>query len=234
MRPQHFFVPEYLEEVRLSLSASVTGEGALVRVLDPEGNVVFEEEGDFDSEKQITIPAPPETRGKAWSVTLSRPEGNMALDDVQLYLGRGLPPYLAERPEWLDEFVSAEEYQPDVIEQTIKITDGGSIPRGESVTHTWVMAELPEGKVYALRLAGTDVDYVNEVPASLNGGDRFYIPMTGNAVTTVFTLVIDRDQLVVGENRLTLEQNPAGGSNTVGVKDIELLIGERIRDFRGW
>lgn len=235
MRPQYFFVPDYLDRVRLTLSASVTGEGALVRILDPEGKVAYEEEGDFDTEKQIDIPVPEAARGKAWSLALSKPPTpDLALDDVQLYLGRGLPSYLAEKPEWLTEFVSGEEYQADIIERTIPVPGGGSIPKGESITLTWRMDELPGGRVYALRLTANDVDYVNEVPASVNGGEQFYVPMTGNAVTEVFTMHLDRDQLVVGENSLTFTQNPAGGSTTVVVKDVQVLIGERIREFVGW
>lgn len=235
MRPQYFFVPDYLEKVRLALSASVTGEGALVQVRDPEGQVVFAEEGDFDNERQIEIAAAATARGKVWSLTVERPAApQLVLDDVQLYLGAGLPPYLAERPQWLTDFVSGEQYQPDLIERTIAVPGGGAIPQGQSITLSWPMDELPEDRVYALRLTANDVDYVNEVAAVLNGGEPFYVPMTGNAVTETFTLRLDRSQLVRGQNTLTLTQNPAGGSSTVVVKDVQVLIGTRIREFTGW
>jgi len=39
---------------------------------------------------------------------------------------------------------------------------------------------------------------------------------------------------VVGENTLTLTQNPKGGSSNVVVRDVQALIGERIRAFVGW
>ncbi|MCD6360777.1 MAG: hypothetical protein J7M38_07910 [Armatimonadetes bacterium] len=235
MRPQYFFVPQYMDRVRLALSASVTGEGALVRICDPDGKVVFEEEGDFDKERLIEIEAPESTRGKTWSVTLSRPKAQgLALDDVQLYLGRGLPPFLAEDPQWLNDFIGGEEYQPDDVERVIDVPGGGSIPRGGTVTLTWRMDELPEDRVYALRLTATDVDYTDEVPVSLNGGKTFYVPITGDSATETFTILIDRDRFVVGENSLKLGQNPEGGSNAVAVRDVQVLIGRRIREFLGW
>ncbi len=235
MRPQYFFVPEHLEKISLTLSASVTNEGALVQIHDPDGNLVYEEEGDFDAETRIDIEAPPATRGKAWSLTVAPPaDAGLNLDDVKLYLGQGLPAYLAEKAEWLEEFVTGDQYQPDMIDRVVEVPGGASIPRGESITLTWEMTELPQGQVYALRLSANDVDYVNEVPVSINGGETFYVPMTGNATTETFTIHIAADQLVIGENTLVFTQNPAGGSNAVWVRDVQVLIGERIREFRGW
>ncbi len=235
MRRQHFFVPEYLDTIALVLSASVTGEGALFSVCDAEGNTVYQKEADFDQQERIEIEVPEGAGGSVWSLTLEEPAAeNLYLDDVQIYLGRGLPPYLAEQAEWLEEFVQGDEYQADIITQTIEIGTGGSMRNGESMTLTWEMDEPAEGMICALRLTATDVDYVNEVAASLNGGEIFYIPVTGDAATETFTLTLAREQLVVGENTLTLTQNPGGGSSAVQVRDVQALIGERIREFVGW
>jgi hypothetical protein len=58
--------------------------------------------------------------------------------------------------------------------------------------------------------------------------------MTGNAVSDTFTLTISRDLLKLGENTLTLTQDPGGGSNVVVADDIEILVGDRIREYRGY
>ncbi len=179
MRRQHFFVPQYLETIVLSVSASVTGEGALLTVYDAAGNTVHQVEADFDREEPVEIEVPEGTGGSVWSLTLEEPVAeDLYLDDVQIYLGRGLPPYLCEQAEWVEEFVQGDEYQADIITQIIEIGAGGSMPNGASMTLTWEMGELAEGMVWALRLTATDVDYVNEVAATLNGGEIFYIPVT--------------------------------------------------------
>ncbi len=235
MRPQHFFVPEYLDTIALVLSASVTGEGALFSVYDAEGNTVYQKEDDFDQQERVEIEVPEGAGGSAWSLTLAEPAAeNLYLDDVQIHLGRGLPPYLCEQAEWVEEFVQDEEYQADIIAQTIEVGNGGSIRSGESMTLTWEMDEPAEGTVCALRLTATDVDYVNEVAASLNGDEIFYLPVTGDAATETFTLPLAREQLVGGENTLVLTQNPAGGSSAVQVRNVQALVGERIREFVGW
>lgn len=235
MRRQYFFVPEYLDTAALVLSASVTGEGALLTVCGAEGNTVYQKEGDFDQQERVEIEAPEGAGGSVWSLTLEEPAAkDLYLDDVQIYIGRGLPPYLAERAEWVEEFVQDEEYQADIIAQTMEVGNGGSIRSGESMTLTWEMDEPAEGLICALRLTATDVDYVNEVAASLNGGEIFYIPVTGDAATETFTLILAREQLVVGENTLVLTQNPAGGSSAVVVRNLQALVGERIREFVGW
>ena len=235
MAKLHFFVPEQVKQFAISLIADVTGEGALITIADPDGNVRHEEEGDFDREQRIAVDVPPGTDGRAWSLSITRPKAQgLVLDDVQLSLGMGLPPLLAERPEWLDGFVNTGEYQPDVIDQVVPIEGGGSMGKGQSRTLQWQMAALPEGKVYALRMTANDVDYRDEVIASLNGGEPFNVPMTGDAQTQSFTVLIDRADLRVGENTLVLTQNPEGGSSGVSVADVELLIGDRIKEFRGW
>ncbi|MGC9319850.1 MAG: hypothetical protein ACP5KN_17585 [Armatimonadota bacterium] len=235
MAPQYFKVLEGMERFSIVVEASVTGEGAAVRIHDAEGNVVLERIGDFDSAETLQVEVPEGMDGAAWMLTVTDPEQEgLGLDDVQLYLGPHLPPFLCEAPSWLEPFTAGEQYQPDIIERVVEIGGEVRLNAGESTTLTWQMDELPEGKVYALRITGSDVDYPRELMASLNDGEPFAIPVTGNSTSATFTLPIDRGQLRVGENALHLTQDPGGGSNVVVASDAHILIGERIKQFKGY
>ncbi|MEA3400462.1 MAG: hypothetical protein U9R79_04380 [Armatimonadota bacterium] len=235
MAPQYFKVLEGLERFKMVVEASVTGEGAAVRIYDPQGNVALERIADFDSAETLEVEVPEGMDGSAWMLTITDPEQEgLNLDDVQLYLGPHLPPFLCEDPAWLEPFTAGEQYQPDIIERVVEIGGEARLNAGESTTLTWQMQELPEGKVYALRITGNDVDYPRELMATLNGGEPFAIPITGNSTSATFTLLIDRDRLRLGENTLGLTQDPGGGSNVVVASDARILIGERIKQFKGY
>ena len=101
----YFFVPPGTTRLTLTASASVTGEGLLLRVLDPEGQVVVEREGDFDKPEAVRVPVGAGQAGRVWSLALLPPKApGLHLDDVKLFLGAPLPPYLAARPEWAERF----------------------------------------------------------------------------------------------------------------------------------
>ncbi len=235
MAPLHFKVLDGVESFTVTLQADVTGEGAALRVHDPDGDLVLEEIGDFDDAAQYDIEVPGGADNAVWSLTITDPEQEgLALDDVTFHLGGHVPPLLCEDPAWIELFTAGEEYQPDLIDTVVQVGDTYTLNEGESVTVTWEMAELPEGKTYALRITGNDVDYGRELMARLNGGEPFAIPITGNSTSATFTLLLEREQLRVGENTLELTQDPSGGSNVVLAGDIQILIGDRIKEYRGY
>lgn len=231
---QHFFVPEQCESFSIALMADVKGEGALVRVYDAEGNLIAEQAGDFDREERVVVEVPEGADGAAWSLTLESPEEDLALDDVTFYLGRGLPPFFCEDPQWLATFCAGEEYQPDLIDQRIAIEGARGLGKGDTITLTWQMDEVPADRVVALRLTAQDVDYPSEGKVVLNGHEPFFLPLTGDGQTQTFTLLINREHLLVGGNVLEITQDPSGGSQGMGIRGLELLVGERIKEFRGW
>ncbi|MFQ5809893.1 MAG: hypothetical protein ACE5JM_09770 [Armatimonadota bacterium] len=97
----YFYVPKGLREFSLLVSASVTREGLRFQVLDPEGRVVIDEDGDFDAERKLAATVPAGADGRAWSLAILEPQTpGMGLDDVMLRLDEKLPPYLAKKPEW--------------------------------------------------------------------------------------------------------------------------------------
>ncbi len=235
MAPQYFKVPPGVERFRLTIVADVTGEGAALRVFGPDGAVVLEETDDFDRPRRFDLDVPEGADGAVWSLTVTDPEQEgLALDDVTLYLGGRIPPLLCEEPTWAEAFAAGEEYQPDLIDAAVEVPGSLGIRAGETATTTWQMDALPEGKVYALRITASDVDYARELMVRINGGEPMAIPMTGNETVDTFTLLLDREQLRVGENVMEFSQDPSGGSAAVAVRRIEILIGDRIREYRGY
>lgn len=233
--PLYFKVPADLDRFAIALSASVTGEGAEVTILDPAGEVVFSETGDYDSLSTIEVEVPEGADDAVWQLRITDPEqADLNLDDVQFYLAGRIPPFFSPNPDDVEVFAAGERYQPDLIDSTVEVSGRLSLDAGATETVAWTIDGLPEGKVYALRITGNDVDYPRELTAAINGGEAFSIPMTGNANTETFTLLIDRDALRAGENTLTFTQDPGGGSNVVVVEDAAILIGDRIREYKGY
>lgn len=236
MAPQYFRVPAGVESFRVSLVADVTGEGATLRVLGPDGAAVVEQTGDFDQQETITIEVPAGADNATWSLTVTDPEAEeLNLDDVTLYLGGAVPPLLTEDPAWAEIFAAGEQYQPDAIDTVVEVRPGRqSLRSGESATLTWEMPAVPAGKLVALRITGSDVDYARELTVSLNGGEAFAIPMTGNETADTFTLLLEPGQVRAGTNTLVLTQDPGGGSMAVAFGDVQILIGDRIREYKGY
>lgn len=235
MDPLYFKVLDGIEQFSLSLSASVTGEGAEVTILDPGGAVIFNEAADFDSLSTIDVQVPEGADDGLWELRITDPEvEGLYLDDVQFYLAGRIPPFLSPTAEDVEVFAQGERYKPDIIDQTVEISGRVRLDAGATDTVTWQMDALPEGKTYALRITGNDVDYPRELMVCINDAEPFAVPMTGNANTETFKLVIPREMLRVGENTMTLTQDPGGGSNVVVVEDAAIIIGERIREYKGY
>ncbi|MGD9494711.1 MAG: hypothetical protein AB7Y46_00245 [Armatimonadota bacterium] len=235
MAPLHFRVPDGVERFRVTVLADVTGEGAALRIWGPDGALVLEQIDDFDQQRRLDIQVPEGSDGKVWSLTVTDPQREgLVLDDVTLYLSGRVPPLLCVDPAWAEGFAAGEQYQPDLIDRAIEVGGSFAIPAGETATATWQMDALPENKVYALRITASDVDYPRELVARINGGAPIAIPMTGNETADTFTLLIEREQLRVGENVLELTQDPGGGSAAVAAREIQILIGDRIRQYAGY
>ena len=235
MAPVFFKVLPGVEQFDVALSASVTGEGAELTILGPDGDVIVHEVGDFDKLSTLTVEVPEGADDAVWELRLTDPaDEGLHLDDVQLYLSGRVPPFLSPSAEDVEVFAAGEMYKPDAIDATVPIPGRLNLGAGETGTVTWQMDALPEGKVYALRIAGTDVDYPKELMASINGSEEFSVPVGGNSVTETFTLHIPREMLRVGENTMVLTQDPSGGSLMVAASEMAILIGDRIREFKGY
>ncbi|MCD6361763.1 MAG: DUF4838 domain-containing protein [Armatimonadetes bacterium] len=95
----YFRVPEDCERFTITLFAGKS-ESALMRIYDPGGEIVFEE----DSLKRDVVPAhfqpTDDQRGKAWAVEIEKASEGI-LEDYQLLLSDELEPYLATSPEAL-------------------------------------------------------------------------------------------------------------------------------------
>ncbi len=101
----YFYVPKGCARFGLFVLADVAGEGARIVVFSPEGAVVKEEEGDFNTRTQIKVVAPSGTDGKVWSLSVAKPKApKLYVDDVALSLDPALPPFLAKRADWAAQF----------------------------------------------------------------------------------------------------------------------------------
>ncbi len=235
MAPLYFKVLDGVEEFTVALSASVTGEGAEVTVFDANGEVAVSQVEDYDALTSLKIDVPDGTDGALWELRITDPEvEGLNLDDVQFYLAGRIPPFLSPDPDHVEVFASGERYKPDIISDTVTVEDSVSINAGESASFTWQMPQFPEDAVYALRISGTDVDYPKELMVRINDHAPLAVPITGNAATETFTLLLPREMLRDGENTMTLTQDPGGGSNVVAAKNIQILIGERIQEYKGY
>ncbi len=113
--PLYFYVPGDTRYFNIWIRASVTGEGLRYTIRDPNGEVVREEEGDFDdlTKVQVLLPKDKGFDARPWSIEISRPStAGIYLDDVTVGLGRHLPPYLAPRPEWAVALGGDWKYDP--------------------------------------------------------------------------------------------------------------------------
>ncbi len=111
--PLHFHVPAGTRYFNIFVHARTTREGLHLTVRGPRGEVVREEDGDFDSRTKVQVRVPNGRDGAAWSVAVSRAKTKgLYLDDVHLELGRHLPPFLAPRAEWARLFAGNWRYDP--------------------------------------------------------------------------------------------------------------------------
>ena len=108
----HFYVPAGVTEFSITVSASVTGEGARLTVSDSDGNEAGVLDGDMDKPEKLTIPVAPGLGAKVWSFSITRPETpNVYVDDVLLHFSENIPPYVAESAEAAVTFARMGEQQ---------------------------------------------------------------------------------------------------------------------------
>ncbi len=111
--PLCFWVPEGTACFNIWIHASVKGEGLHYAIRDPHGEVIREEDGDFDARTKIQFRVPKGLDAAAWSIELTKPTTKgLYLDDVYVELGRHLPPFLAPRPDWARLFAGDWRYDP--------------------------------------------------------------------------------------------------------------------------
>lgn len=116
--PLYFYVPKGTPYFNVFVHASVRGEGLHFTLRNPSGEIVWDEDGDFDKKTKVQI-VPAKYRDQwqdaaAWSIEIAKPTSKgMNLDDVYVELGRHLPPFLSSRPEWARQFAGNWRYDPE-------------------------------------------------------------------------------------------------------------------------
>ena len=99
----YFYVPGRCETFTVSGCGASPGEGASLRVLDPDGRAVATAGGELQSWDKGRMPVEPgpSGRGRAWSLEVSSAP-DLLLDDVHLAVEAGAPPLLAIEPRWAE------------------------------------------------------------------------------------------------------------------------------------
>ena len=101
----HFYVPAGVTQFAITISASVTGEGARLIVTDADGNEAGLLDGDLDTPEKLTISVPEGQDGRCWSFTIAKPHTpNTYVDDVLLHFDEQIPPYVSEAAEAAEVF----------------------------------------------------------------------------------------------------------------------------------
>jgi len=225
----YFVPPEGLSKFNIFVHAAVTGEAAIVKITDPDGQVVLTKEDDFDRAARLTLKATAQTQGRPWRLDILNPgKPRFALDDVTLWLGPNLQPLLCLKPEWLETFKGVTSKPPEKISHRVLVSEQSlRLTKSTPQTVRFNLADIPEAKIVALRVRATDIDYRTESPAVINGA-KYFLPVTGDGITADVTLELRRDTLRVGGNVIDLAQDPTGGSGVYSIRRMELLFGEAI------
>jgi hypothetical protein len=105
--PFYFYVPKGCRRFAILLAATAPREGVRLVVRTGNGEVVKEEEGDYDDRTRIPITVAKEAAGQVWSLSLERPKSkDLHADDVVISLDSNVAPYLAKRADWALKFGS--------------------------------------------------------------------------------------------------------------------------------
>jgi hypothetical protein len=225
----YFAPPADCPTATVFVHAPVKGEAAIVEIRNPAGELAVREESDFDQATALeTENAKPESWG-AWRLDIRDPaREDFALDDVKVWLDPGLQPLLCPRAEWLATFKGVTGEPPEKITARVVIhAETLALRKGASEEIAFDLTTLPQTRLTALRARATDVDYGKEAPCRLNAA-RFFLPVTGDGVTTDVTVKVAPGVLRVGRNVLRLKQDPSGGSGVYSVHRVELLFGDAI------
>jgi hypothetical protein len=186
---------------------------------------------DFDEPTRVKVEVPAGMDGQAWSFGLDKPESDkLFLDDVQIFLGRGLPPYLCEKPEWLADFISGA--QAESISERVALPNA-SLRDGGTVEVKFALPRVPQAKMVALRALAGDVDYATEGAFTVNGKGPYTIPETGDSVTTTITVPLKREDLRAGDNVIVFKHDNRQ-STAMSLSQMELLFGDSIQTQDVW
>jgi len=227
----YFFVPQGLRTFQIGLSADVTGEGARLGIWSPDGQAVVDLEDDFDKLQRVQVDVPAGMDNQPWAITLTRPQDpKLVLDDVLLWLGRGLPPYLCEQPAWLPAFVGT--MQPEQVSLRVPLKNL-SLTNGGAVTEKFSLDAAPQAKMAALRAVAQDVDYPNEGTFTLNGSAPYAFPLTGDGGSLLVTVMLRPADLRTGENVLEFRHDNRA-SMAMGLTEMELIAGDLIHPAETW
>lgn len=233
IRRLYFLVPAQRTSFDLSVMSDVTGEGAAVKIYAPDGSVALDEQGDYDEETKLTVPVAAGQAGQVWSVAFEAPtQPGLNLDDLTVYLGRGLPPYLSETPEGARALGDRGDRANESLALTLKLPTS-SFRNGATTTTEFDLPHKPRTKLAALRVTAQDVDYPNEAVYYLNGHGPYPIPLTGDGATDQFTILLDPAVVLAGRNVLELRHDNRQ-SSAVGIHELLLLLGDEIQQFNGW
>jgi len=227
----YFFVPRGMSKFEIGLLADVTGEGARVGLWAPDGKAVVDLEDDFDELQRLKVDVPPGMDGQPWAITITKPQNpKLVLDDVLLWLGRGLPPYLCEQPEWLAQFVTA--MKPEQISLRVPLESLG-LGEGRTVTVKFNLPAVPQAKLVALRAVAQDVDYPTEGTFTLNGSKPYAFGLTGDGAALLETLMLRREDLKAGENVLEFRHDNRASAG-MGLSEMEIIAGDEIHQEESW
>jgi hypothetical protein len=113
LSPAYFYVPDGCKRFTLHVTAEVAREAARIRIFSPTGQVVHDEEGEFDNSTAIKADVPPGQDNKVWSLSVEKPQTpGWHLDKVVLSLDPPLAPYLTRRADWALAFGTREHARP--------------------------------------------------------------------------------------------------------------------------
>jgi len=227
----YFFVPKGLKQFQIGVSADVTGEGARLGLWSPDGKAVVDLEDDFDTLQRLRVDVPAGTDNQPWAITVSKPQDpKLVLDDVLLWLGRGLPPYLCEQPEWLAAFMGSQK--PEQVSLRVPLKNL-SLTQGGTFTVKFALAAVPQAKMAALRAVAQDVDYPSEGTFSLNGSKPYAFPLTGDGGSLLVTVLLKPEDLRAGENVLEFRHDNRA-SSAMGLTQMEIIAGDEIHLEEAW
>ena len=88
-----FRVPTWTRRFSVWVRCGSPGEGARIRVVDPNGRAAAQRDGEFDAATRVRVAVPAGAHGKQWRVEVLEPARGI-LDDVELWFSSNIPPFV--------------------------------------------------------------------------------------------------------------------------------------------